>query len=131
MKYIIVENVSIALFRVTTGWLLIFLPYIHPNIHCFSLFYTKKKNLFGDFAPMPSPGHHPGHPGFPRPPAAIVLALSKIDVPIFFVYYPLLSFFRDVCCKGAEATYVEIATETKRHAQCQCSLKFLAHINMF
>ena len=43
MKYIIVENVSIALFRVTTGWLLIFLPYIHPNIHRFSLFYTKKK----------------------------------------------------------------------------------------
>ena len=86
----------------TTEWLLIFLPYIHPNIHRFSVFYTKKKIVRG-LGPTPSPGHHPGPPGPLRPPAAIVLALSKIDAPIFFMYYPLFvvwyfcnSFYRDV-----------------------------------
>ena len=42
--------------------------------------------MFGDFAPTHSPEHHPGPL---RPPAAIVLASSKIDAPIFFLYYPL------------------------------------------
>ena len=87
LSEIIVENVSIAWFTVTTGWLRIFLPYIHPNIHCFSVFHTKKK--IGDFPPIPSTGHHPGSPRPLRPPATIVLAWSKIDAPIFLLYYPL------------------------------------------
>ena len=55
------------------------------------MFYTKKtkRKLFGDFAPTPSPGHHPGPPGPLRPPAAIVLASSKINAAIFFLHYPL------------------------------------------
>ena len=43
LSEIIVENVSITLLWVTTEWLLIFLPYIHLNDHCFSVFFTKKK----------------------------------------------------------------------------------------
>ena len=54
------------------------------------MFYLKKKTkLFGDFAPTSSPGHHPGPPRPLRPPAAIILASSKIDASIFLLQYPL------------------------------------------
>ena len=43
--------------------------------------YEKKPNFFGSFAPIPSPGHHPGPPGKltapPRHPAAIFFGFAK------------------------------------------------------
>ena len=47
LSLILVENVRITLFRVTTEWLLIFSTLYSP--HRFSVFYTKKE--FGGLAP--------------------------------------------------------------------------------
>ena len=56
------------------------------------MFFTKKI-LFRGFTPTPSPKHRPGPPWVAynptRPPAAIGFSFTKIDAPIFFLYYPL------------------------------------------
>ena len=127
------------LFRVTTGWLLIFLPYVHPNIHHFSMFYIKKK-LFGDFAPMPSPGYHPGPPGPLRPPAAIILASSKINVPIFFsVLSPVYCYKTNTKSKLTWSKLLYLlaafpwqADQYRRfHDSCKCHLLILSFFFSF
>ena len=59
-----------------------FPPYIHPNVHRFSVFYTKK-NYSGTLYPRL-------HQGITlNPQLQSFLASPKIDVPISFLYYPL------------------------------------------
>ena len=68
------------------------------------------------------------------------MQLKKINILVFQLFLllllSLLLLFYFMVVKDAEATCVEIPTEnekmfqTERHGQFQCSLKFLAHINM-
>ena len=90
LSLIIVENVSIKLFRVTTEWLH-FRPYIHPIDHHFTKKKKKKKKKkkLGALAP---PGHLPGPPGDLKltsyPQLQSFLTLPKTDAPIFFWIAP-------------------------------------------
>ena len=90
---IIVENVSITLFRIA-GWLLIFSTLYSTNNHRFSVFYTKKRKtkLFGGLAATPSPGYHPwpstGLQLPPSPQMQLFLALAKNYAPLFFSFIP-------------------------------------------
>ena len=86
LSEIMVENLSITLFRVTTEWY--FLPY--TILACCM---KKKSKIVQGFACTCSPRHWPGPPGGLKlhqdPQLQLFLALPKTDAPIFFPYYPL------------------------------------------
>ena len=65
------------------------------TVLAFSVLYIKKE-LFGGFAPTPSPRHRPRPPGEltappDPPPPAMVFGFAKNQCAIFFLYYPLVS----------------------------------------
>ena len=84
LSLILVENVRITLFRVTTEWLLIFSTLYSP--HRFSVFYTKKE--FRGLAPTRATPWTPWRVySSPHTPSC----KKKNDAPIFFLDYPLIA----------------------------------------
>ena len=84
LSLILVENVRITLFRVTTEWLLIFSTLYSP--HRFSVFYTKKE--FGGLVPTRATPWTPWRVySSPHTPSC----KKKNDAPIFFLDYPLIA----------------------------------------
>ena len=73
----------------------IFYPIFILLITVLVCFIQKKTKLFGGFAPMLSPRHYLGPPSgscLPSDPQLqLFLALLKTDVPIFCLYYPLVT----------------------------------------
>ena len=71
----------------------IFHPIFTLTITILASFVRKKAKLFRGFAPMLSPRHRPGPPGYnppPDPQLQSFLALPRTETPIFFLYYPLI-----------------------------------------